>query len=206
MKGTISAHPWANIFHFKLDLAGQNWSVSQLNSLCQGLFQGAQTFMAPHWATNVLCDLVTGVDLGLTAPATGQSSGAPFPGSQTGPDPVPSLCVVTSFQTTDRYRGGHPRAYMMPGSTASLTATEDEWTSGFVGLYSTAVGNMFDQAFSAQPGCFQCAVRYTYSYVNDPVHHKYVKTRTGVQGTPQVFNWIAKAPVGTQRRRVSFAG
>jgi hypothetical protein len=207
MKGTISGHAWANIFHFKLDLAGQNWSISQLNALCQGLFSGAETNMAPHWGVNVICNEVSGVDIGVSAPATGISSGAPFPGTDAiGNELSPQIAVVVSFEIPDRYRGGHPRAYMPPGTSSNLTANEDEWIPAYVGQYSTAVANMFDAAFAAQPGCFQCAVRYTYSYTPDDTRHKFIKTRTGVEGTPQVFNWIAKAPLGTQRRRVSIAG
>jgi len=206
MKGTISAHPWANIFHFKKDLAGQNWAISELNALCQGLFAGASTNMKTLWGANVTCNEVVGVDLGVSAPATGISSGAAFAGTLPGPECTPATCVVVSFQSTSRYRGGHPRAYMPPGDTASLTATEDEWLAGYVTQYSTGVGNMFDAAFAAQPGCFQCAARYIYEYTDDPVRHKYIKTRKDVKEVVQIFNWIAKAPLGTQRRRVSFAG
>jgi hypothetical protein len=91
---------------------------------------------------------------------------------------------------------------MPPGSATNLNATEDQWVTSFVSAYSLDFSNFQDGIFSAVPGMFQCAVRYTYTYTDDPVHHKWIKTRSGLHSTPQIFNWIAKAPIGTQRRRL----
>jgi hypothetical protein len=202
MKGTIGPHPWAVIFHFKKNLVGQNWSISDLNALCQGLFAGAQSQIAVHTCTDVTFQECLGVDLGLSNPATGISSGAAFAGSGTGPTPPPSTCVLVTYQITSRYRGGHPRAYMPPGPTTQMDTNEDAWLSTFVATYSTAFGNMMDAAFAASPGCIQVAPRYNYTYIDDPVHHKWIKQRSSHKEDAQVFNWIAKAALATQRRRL----
>jgi len=206
LSGTVSAHPWAVIFHFKLDLSGQNWSISQLNATCTGLHTGAFTHIAALTGSNVTFSTCTGVDLGTTTPAEGVSSHAAFSGTLVAPESPPSLCVLVSYQTQDRYRGGHPRAYMPPPNAATLTPTEDAWQGSYINSYSVAFANMMDDTFAAQTGMFQCAVRYNYTFVDDPVHHKYLRTRASLHSTPQVLNWIPKAPVATQRRRIKTGG
>src|SRR5215472_310986 len=206
LTGTVGGHPFANIWHYKLNVGGQNWTISQLNSLANAIMAGIGTFIAPLTSSDTIFQQCSAVDIGTATPAEGISNPGVHQGTQGTTQPPPSTCVVVSFQTQDRYRGGHPRTYMPPMAATSMDTTEDQWTAALIGQYSTAFTNLQDGVFSAVPGITQVAVRYNYSYTDDPVRHKYIKTRVSVHSTPTVLNWIPKQPIGTQRRRVKIGG
>ena len=208
MAGTISGHPFNNIWHYQLNAPGTNWTTAQLNALCDGLMAGLvlTNGIASLTGANTVFNGVTAVDLGIATPATGASTHAAVPGQATGNELPPSTCVLVDLITQERYRGGHARAYMPPGNAVELISTEDQWTTTFVNSYQTAFANMQDNAFSAVPGMHQCCVRYNYTYTDVPAKHKYLATRDSVHSTPAVVNWVVKAGLGTQRRRARLGG
>jgi hypothetical protein len=208
LKGTVSGHPFANIFHYSLGQPGQNWTAAQLNSICNAILAGIAGTggIASLTMANAVFQTANAVDLGIETPAVGASSHAAVGGVLPGPDPPPSTCVLVDSIVQDRYRGGHPRSYMPPGSMAELDSNEDAWLAAYVGQYQTAFENMQDSIFSAVPGCFQVVPRYNYTYTDVPSKHKYLATRESFKHAAQVVNWLVKSPIGTQRRRARTGG
>lgn len=200
--GTVGPHPFRVVWHYKLVATGQPWSNLQLQNLATSIQSGLGLFIAPLSGQQVnFLETIT-TDIGQASPSTPGVAATTHTGTETGQEPPPSTCVLVQNLIADRYKGGHPRSYMPPGSMTAMNTTEDSWQASYVNNYSTAMTNLQDQVFSQVPGIQQCAVRYLYSIVDDPIHHKYVHTRTGVKGTPTVVNWIAKTQLATQRRRL----
>lgn len=207
LKGTVSGHPFANIFHYQLGTTGIPWTQAQLQALTDGIMSGiAQTGgIGVNSAQGVVFQQVVAVDLSTGTPAEAVSTHAAVVGTQL-PEPTPSTCVLVDNIITARYRGGHPRSYMPPMGATSLTSNEDSWTTAAVAAYQTGYTNMHDAAFSAVPGIHQVAVRYNYTYTDDPIKHKWIKTRSSLNSTPQVINYLVKSAIGTQRRRARIGG
>jgi hypothetical protein len=201
VSGVIGPHPFVVIFHYKQNTPGSPFSAVQLENIATSVQAGIGSFIAPLSNTAVNYELTTVTDIGQAAPASPGLAATGHIGTATGVEPPPSTCMVVQNIIADRYRGGHPRNYFPGGSMSQLASTEDQWLTGFVNEYTTAVENLHDGVFNAVPGITSCAVRYTYTLIDDAVHHKYHRVRTGVLDTPTVVNWIAKGPIGTQRRR-----
>jgi hypothetical protein len=89
--------------------------------------------------------------------------------------------MLINFVIPARYRGGHPRTYMPPPPSSNITGA-NQWAAAITGpvpnLFSTMISTVVSQMASAgYAGITHCVPRYTWSYVEDSVHHKFHHVR-----------------------------
>ena len=124
-------------------------------------------------------------------------------------DYIPSgTCVVSSYEISRRYRGGHPRSYWPLGISTELT-NSGTWTSGFVSSCQSAIDSVIDSLPASTHGSTTIVGQVNVSYydgftsVENPITHRYRNVPT-LRATPavDVVNSIVVRPyVGSMRRR-----
>lgn len=131
--GESSPITWANILHFQYSGAAPSPSV------CNTIATHVQTTWAAHMSAeqvnNVFQNVVEVID--LTSSTAG--SGADFTGNAgtRGDDEIPAnVAFLVTYPVLRRYRGGHPRTYLMVGGNADFLDAA-HWSSAF----TTEVGN-----------------------------------------------------------------
>jgi hypothetical protein len=201
--GTVSTHPFNQVWHFQNGTTGSAWSVGQLDTLCNTIMSGIQSHWVNYIGSNVTYDSASAVDLTNSQPAEGNSTTAAFAGTEVGGDVTPSLCTMVNFHIPRRYKGGHPRTYFPPGTAGSLTANEDQWIPNYVNQTSAAMASIINGVVAAIPGATHCSVAYTYNMVDDPAMHKYHRIRAGLEGVYVVSSYQTSPWVRTQRRRLT---
>lgn len=205
--GTVSGHPFNQIWHFQNPSPGTNWTQGQLQTLGNALASGMNTQLAKFLGNNAEYNSLTLTDIGTPTPQVADAAGLPFSGSQVGNDVSPNLSVMVLFHIAARYRGGHPRTYFPPSTASNLTTTEDQWTGGLTSEFATGMANVIDAAVAALPGVTHVVPRYTYTYTDNPSKHKYTHTRSGViSPVPIVSSYSTSAIVRSQRRRLTSGG
>jgi hypothetical protein len=79
------------------------------------------------------------------------------------------------------------------GAMGPLKTKLESWRTGVTSAGYTITGTPLNHVVP----------RFTYAYTNDPAHHKYTKTRTGLNGAPLVVqDYLPQVNVGSQRRRL----
>jgi hypothetical protein len=206
LAGTIDGFPWVLLWHFQ-NASGNDWTQSQIQALANAVGTQFSTNMLKNMATNVQFTNVACVDLGTTTPAQADSVEGAGPGGGTAGTFQPSSgCVLLNFNIASRYRGGHPRTYLPPWPSAELL-TNNQWSGTVVTETEENFVTMIEGIVSAMStaglnGVTHCAVRYTWTYTDDPTHHKYLKTR-GAPAVPYVVSsYTAQPRVCMQTRRL----
>jgi hypothetical protein len=113
---------------------------------------------------------------------------------------------MINLKTSDRYRGGHGRIYL-PGFATSLQQDARNWTTTSSGAgkagFDIAISNTTAAFVSHGSSASGLVIpRYTYTYTDDPVHHRYKKQRTGWSHNALVYSTVASQQIRTQRRRL----
>jgi hypothetical protein len=202
VSGTVSGHPYKQVWHFYNSKNNATWLYGDIQLLADTLFSHYKTEFLAQLANNVVVLGVTCTDIGTTTPATAVSAGTS--GTASGPGPVsPGICYMANLQINVRYKGGHPRTYFPPLSSASFTANEDSWGSVQRGNMEQSLRNVQGAVSAAIPNTTWCVPLYTYEVLHDSVTGKEHRIRTGVKGTPQVQGFISRVHVATQRRRIT---
>jgi hypothetical protein len=191
LEGTNGSRNWANVFH--VQYTGDLPSVPSLNgmageintALSSGLaaYMHEDTTIVQSVSTDLSSDTGNQVVSSILVPGT--LDAAPLPSS---------AAFLVNYNSSFRYRGGHPRSYYILGDTASLLNSQT-WTAAFFDNVAGAV-DAISLAFAA--GSIdgtnyigQCAV----SYYKDKV----------LRVAPLVMPIAAAFPsnlVATQRRRM----
>jgi hypothetical protein len=208
VKGVIESHVFQNIWYYSQPTSQTLWSTAQLNTVCDAIMAGLALASGVASLTNpaVSWTNVTAVDLSTSTPATGANSHATVSGTATAGAVPPSVCVVVSNVTGDRYRGGHPRTYMPPMSSSFLDANNDAWNTTQVGQYQTAYQNVHDNVFSSVSGIFQCIPRYNYTYTDNTTKRKWEHQKASLNHVAHVVTWRVRPAIGYQTRRSSVGG
>lgn len=190
LEGDQAGRPFANVFHAMY--TGGPPTATQLAAWAGTWYTGVTATLAGIAHTTVTYEQVQVTDLSaITAAQVIQA--ASVPGGLAG-DTIPSnSCGLVNYNSSFRYRGGHPRTYYVCGVQASLL-TANTWTTAFQGNLSDAAQSVTD-AFALAEGGFvvtqQCAV----SYISADVHRV----------TPVVMpitTVTASAGIATMRRRM----
>ena len=120
----------------------------------------------------------------------------------------PGTAVVSSYEISRRYRGGHPRSYWPLGLGADLQ-NDGTWTSGFVSSCQSAIDTVIDSLPAATHGSTTIVNQVNVSYydgftsVENPITHRYRNVPT-LRATPLVDNVnsiVVRPYVGSLRRR-----
>jgi hypothetical protein len=155
-----------------------------------------------------ISDISTATDLSSDTSPEGEVPGGTV-GSLAGGRLPGSTALVVSQQTARRFRGGHSRVYLPVGDDTKLV-DDAHWTGAFVTVvdaaWQTVVGDTM-AGFWASSGTKTAVMASFYSgFTNVPygVPTKYRRTPTGRAAAVNfaVTNYVGKAAIGTQRRRI----
>jgi hypothetical protein len=148
LEGIQAGRPWANVFHVQYSgappYAASATALSNIQTSDSTILQVVGTDLSS----------VSGQQVTVGAPIVGLLTTAIIPANS---------AVLINFNSSFRYRGGHPRAYLV-GGVQDSTDTPNTWLPGFVDAVNSAYASVFE-AFSA--GALegftplgQCAVSY----------------------------------------------
>jgi hypothetical protein len=125
--GESTEIPWANILHFAFTGASPTEAV--IAAICSAIATQWGTHMSPEQVNNVTQNEVAAFD--LTSPTA--ASAADFtvnPGTR-GDDEIPAqTAYLVDYPIARRYRGGHPRNYLMVGGNADFLDAA-HWSTAF---------------------------------------------------------------------------
>jgi hypothetical protein len=193
--------------HWRDGVSTAPWSSASILALANACYSRWSSTWLSNIANNLKLDQVLTVDIGSATPAAGATTGPPLTGTAPAALEPSSLCDVVQYKINARYRGGHPRGYW-PFATMSNLVNESTFTPAHITFvqttFQTFVNNIAnDLITSGSIAPNHCVPRYTYAYTNDPIHHKYVKTRTGLLQVLTVSGYVVRPTVGSQRRRLT---
>lgn len=138
LEGTQDGRPWANVFH--AFYTGGPPTASNLHDYLSTWYGTAVGELAPLAQGSVLytgavaTDLssLTGAQVEVTGPTSGTNPG----------DLIPSnAAALVNYNSSFRYRGGHPRTYYVAGTQNELLDS-NTWAPTFVTAVTTAAANV----------------------------------------------------------------
>jgi hypothetical protein len=202
----IGANPWAITFHWKNGSSTVPWTQADLDLLCLTTYNAVTSAWQANLCTNTNWTEVDGTDLTNAAGVGSVYTHAIVSGTLSSPFVPSGAAQVVQNRIAARYRGGHPRTFWPPANAANQ-ANEYQWTTSRVGLMATAqtalVGSVRAASYSFGAGTLNHVIpRYTYSYTDDPVHHKWIRTRTGLLSVDVVQAYFGQTKIGSQRKRM----
>lgn len=146
----------------------------------------------------------------LTSPTSGTGQHlASTAGTRTGGPVGAGMAVLVNEHIHRRYRGGKPRSYY-PFGTASDLTDEQDWSSSLVAnVTSNTTALMADYSAFVESGTAMgpaCSVSYYQGFTSvvNPISGRtrdVPKLRVGGPVIDDITAWLAKARIGSQRRR-----
>jgi hypothetical protein len=120
---------------------------------------------------------------------------------------VASLATVIQSNIGVRYRGGKPRTFW-PFLVQTDTGNESSFSAVRLTVAVTAMRNFVSTietgTYAGGAGILQLVVpRFTYTYVDDPTHHKYRKQRSTLLNVYPVLTQTMQTKYGQQRNRLT---
>lgn len=111
VSGTWNSVPWVNIFHCTYPATRPD--TTQLNLLCGSFHTAFKNAFLPQMVSNVTASHTDAWDLHDATGAQG-TGGTPGNGTHAGTNPCPTnVAVCVSWPVSYRWRGGHPRTYLV---------------------------------------------------------------------------------------------
>ncbi len=190
--GFVAAVPWTNIHHFHYD--GVAPTDADLDAAANGMLGSWITNFQPIYPTGVVLSSILLEDLSGGAGAVGGEA-TPEAGTNGGGGVTGSVCILAKHLIARRYRGGHPRTYLV-GTTLPNLVTPDQWSSSHVAIVQGA--------FIAQVADTITAMNWTGSGTKTYVSVSYF-TAHAPRVAPVVdpiLGTIVENKVATQRRRI----
>lgn len=184
--------PAANVLH--VGYTGGPPTSSDLTTLAHDLGVAFMTAVSGDLATTTLLASVKATDLASHSGAVGESALA-----LSGTDAVgggdAAACVLCNFQITRRYRGGHPRMYIL-GYTMAGLATPSTWAGAVITNAHAGIAAYVAAATGVIFGSFTTTTPVSVSY------------RTGnaprvVPVVDPIVGFAIGAMLRTQRRRIN---
>ena len=198
------------VTRFYIQYTGSAPDAAQLNTFCNSVKGDlADTIQA---AVNEAYTLgrVHAIDLSSAIGAEGDWLGADV--GNLGGDPLPAdVAQVCSYEISRRYRGGHPRGYW-PMNQAGDLNTPQQWATGVVSgnqtQFETFFAAVLTHTWSGGGSLTHVNVSYFHGFtvITDPITGRARNVPT-VRGTPlvdAVSAYVARAHIGTQRRRLQY--
>lgn len=199
--GTDSGgRPWANVTHFQW--SGATPSVSMCQGFADQLGTSWATYMAPLQPAATSLETVKVTDLSSSMGASFEAS-VPTAGTREGAFLPASAAALVSYPGAGpRYRGGHPRQYLLVGVQADLV-DEAHWTTDFVTAFEDGwrnemtvyVGDVIDGTTIDT----QCAVSY---YTTDYATIPHTRIRKTVPDVYVISSYVGQPQLASQRSRI----
>jgi hypothetical protein len=159
LEGVQNGRPFANVFHvqytsapptaFELEAWVAAWVTDVMGAMQSNMSEEAS------WNNVVATDLssISAAQINVPQDVPGLLTGVPIP---------QNACALINYNSSFRYRGGHPRSYVVAGVQASI-ATPTTWSSPFITDLQTAASavlDSFDRTVGTLVCTNQCAVSY----------------------------------------------
>lgn len=160
LEGTQAGRPWCNVYHSQY--TGGPPTADELATWLATWETAVVGVLAPIAHTTVTYTGAQATDLSSISAAqvaVGDSTAGTLAG-----DTIPSnSCALVNYNSSFRYRGGHPRTYLVAGNQSSLL-NPNTWTDAFHTFLTTAAADVFGSFAEGGSGGFvpgqQCAVSY----------------------------------------------
>lgn len=124
---------WANILHF--EYSGSAPSNATCNTIAGHISAGWATHMAPECPAPTVQNLVEVFD--LTSATSGSGADFTSTAGTRGDDEIPAnAAMLVNYPLSRRYRGGHPRSYLLVGGNADFLDMA-HWSSAFTAEVQT---------------------------------------------------------------------
>lgn len=191
---------------FYLSYTGSAPTAANCATLASDIAAAWETSMAgqftAEWALTEVDVLDIASDTGLSGDWTGSHSGT------NGGTSMPAQSATNcEFQIARRYRGGKPRMFWPPASTAQQ-ADAGHWSSGYISGCGTAIGNFFAAIEALDVGAMGTLQHVNLSYykgftnlMNSSGRERAVPTYRNTALHDNVTGYAVKALIGSQRRR-----
>jgi hypothetical protein len=191
ISGTQGFFKWANIFHFAWSGTAPSPAVcASFAESCYGFWNAE---MNAYQHTDVTTDLVKFTDLTSDTASEGEYSG-PTPGTRSGELLPGQVAMLVNDLIYRRYRGGHPRSYLVVGVQADL-GDPSHWEDSFTTAVQTAFNTFISETNAlADSGCsIRTGVNVSY------------RSGGAVRVAPVVdpiLAYTCSSQLATQRRRI----
>lgn len=197
--GEATPITWANVLHFRY--SGTPPSNVVCGDIASNVSSAWATHMSPEQVSNILMNFVSVTD--LTSHSSGSAENFASHVGTRGDDEIPAnVAFLVSYPQRVRFRGGHPRSYLMVGGNADFLDAA-HWSAAF----TTEVANHWHD-FLAEVLTFSetgttvtelCAVSYVSREVNPvPPYRRPVPLVLDLS----ISGMIAQQQIATQRRRI----
>jgi hypothetical protein len=153
-------HRWVNKMYVRY--SGAAPLVIDLDSYAAGLTAAWVANLTPLQVNTVQLQEVIVTDLASDSGSIGISSGS-VAGTRAGSILPGDAAVLINYKLHRRYRGGHPRSYLVAGAQADLN-THSTWTSGFIAEVEAA-WIAWEAALLVSYGTFVPSFQANVSYV-----------------------------------------
>lgn len=190
---------WANVLHF--EYSGTAPSGAVCATIAGHISASWGTHMSPEQVNNCVQNVVTVTD--LTSSTSG--SGADFTSNagSRGDDEIPAnVAFLINYPLSRRYRGGHPRSYLIVGGNADFLDAA-HWSTAFTAEVATHwaafLNGIIGYSVSGTTISNLCSVSY-YDKALNPIP-PYRRT-TPLVDTLTVSTLTAEQQMASQRRRI----
>lgn len=124
---TTGEYPWANILHF--EYSGTAPSSATCVTIAGDIHSAWATNMAPECPSTTVENFTSVTD--LTSATSGSGESLTSTAGSRGDDEIPAnAAMLVSYPVSTRYRGGHPRTYLVVGGNADFLDAA-HWSSAF---------------------------------------------------------------------------
>jgi len=195
--GDQGPYTWVNALHWSY--TGGAPSATDADNIAETLYTAWVAQFAPLMAAGTSILEATCVDLTSDLGASGANSGSTI-GSRAGVTVSPALAVLISKTIARRYRGGHPRMYIVAGVQDDLGGPA-EWTSGLQGDVQAAWTAVSAILNAYVTGTTTLAGEVTVSYISKAVN-PVAPYRRPVPLVLPVSAHVTQTHVAVQRRRM----
>lgn len=199
VSGEATPLDWANILHFAF--SGTSPTTAFLTTLAGVIASEWSTHMAPEQVSN--CELTEVSLIDLTSPtAAGVDVGAGVIGTR-GDDEIPAnVAYLVNYPISRRYRGGHPRNYLIVGGNADFLDAA-HWSDAFTAEVATHWAAFLDAivGYSASGTTLNALVNVSYIDKNLNPTPPYYRT-TPIVDTITVADLVGEQQMASQRRRI----
>lgn len=192
---------------FYLSYAGSAPTAANCVTLATDIGSAWATRMSPYAYVNQVLAEVDVQDIATNTGAFGTASMS-HAGALTGGTLTSNTAINVEFDIARRYRGGKPRIFWPPPDDTAL-ASEDKWSTTFIGNVNTATSEFFSDIEALAVGSMGTLQHVNISYylgftnvTNSSGRTRAApKYRSPTAKVDPVTGYACKAVVGSQRRR-----
>jgi len=191
---------------FYLSYSGSAPTAANCSTLASDIATAWNTEMAPLVQQNYTLTEIDVLDIATLSGLSGQWVGT-HQGQDTGSAIASQVAVNVEFDIARRYRGGKPRMFWPPPSSAAKV-NDGNWSGSFVSEYNTAVAAFFAAVEALSVGAIGTLAHVNLSYYSG--FQNFTTPSGRERAVPKyrssalldtITGYSTKARMGSQRRR-----